>query len=204
MEFTTDCLRLMVSGSMEPHELEALLEIELETHHKEAHEPAHALQVLADSLPGFGIVAAVLGIVITMASIGGEVTEIGQHVAAALVGTFLGTLLWKDVRYLGAYISGLTLLSLGIVTVNFYVDVVPTPPPLQSAWLVIHVLVASLATGFFAIGAGLSIMQLIRSRAAASKAEGLRFVHTLPGASASSRSITDCPREAETAKAHRG
>jgi len=184
MEFTTDCLRLMVSGSMEPHELEALLEIELETHHKEAHEPAHALQVLADSLPGFGIVAAVLGIVITMASIGGEVTEIGQHVAAALVGTFLGTLLWKDVRYLGAYISGLTLLSLGIVTVNFYVDVVPTPPPLQSAWLVIHVLVASLATGFFAIGAGLSIMQLIRSRAAASKAEGLRFVHTLPGASA--------------------
>lgn len=93
MEFTTDCLRLMVSGSMEPHELEALLEVELETHHKEAHEPAHALQVLADSLPGFGIVAAVLGIVITMASIGGEVTEIGQHVAAALVGTFLGILL---------------------------------------------------------------------------------------------------------------
>lgn len=93
IEFTTDCLRLMVSGNMEPHELEALLEIEVETHHKEAHEPAHALQVLADSLPGFGIVAAVLCIVITMASIGGDVAEIGQHVAAALVGTFLGILL---------------------------------------------------------------------------------------------------------------
>ncbi|MCR6686981.1 flagellar motor stator protein MotA [Pseudoxanthomonas sp.] len=93
MEFTTDCLRLMVSGNMEPHELEQLLEVEVETHHQEAHEPAHALQVLADSLPGFGIVAAVLGIVITMAAIGGEVAEIGHHVAAALVGTFLGILL---------------------------------------------------------------------------------------------------------------
>ena len=93
MEFTTDCLRLMVSGNMEPHELEQLLEIEVETHHQEAVEPAHALQVLADSLPGFGIVAAVLGIVITMAAIGGEVGQIGHHVAAALVGTFLGILL---------------------------------------------------------------------------------------------------------------
>ena len=93
MEFTTDCLRLMVSGNMEPHELEQLLEIEVETHHQEAVEPAHALQVLADSLPGFGIVAAVLGIVITTAAIGGEVAEIGHHVAAALVGTFLGILL---------------------------------------------------------------------------------------------------------------
>ena len=93
MEFTTDCLRLMVSGNFEPHELEQVLDIELETHTKEANEPAHALQVLADSLPGFGIVAAVLGIVITMASIGGEAAEIGHHVAAALVGTFLGILL---------------------------------------------------------------------------------------------------------------
>lgn len=93
MEFTTDCLRLMVSGNMEPHELEQLLEVELETHHQEASEPGHALQVLADSLPGFGIVAAVLGIVVTMAAIGGEVTEIGAHVAAALVGTFLGILM---------------------------------------------------------------------------------------------------------------
>lgn len=109
--------------------------------------------------------------------------EFGLTATAIGMGTFLLALLWKDVRYLGAYISGLTLLSLGIVTVNFYVDVVPTPPALQSAWLVIHVVVASLATGFFAIGAGLSLMQLLRARAAASKTEGLRFVQTLPGAS---------------------
>jgi cytochrome c-type biogenesis protein CcsB len=109
--------------------------------------------------------------------------EFGLTATLVGMGTFLGALFWKDVRYLGAYITGFSLLSLGIVTVNFYVDVVPLPPALQSAWLVIHVLVAVLATGFFAIGAGLSIMQLLRSRAAASKAEGLRFVHTLPGAS---------------------
>lgn len=93
MEFTTDCLRLIISGNIEPHELEQLLEVEVETHHQEATEPAHALQVLADSLPGFGIVAAVLGIVITMGAIDGEVAEIGKHVAGALVGTFLGILL---------------------------------------------------------------------------------------------------------------
>lgn len=93
MEFTTDCLRLMVSGNLDPMELEQLLDVEVETHHKEAAEPAHALQVLADSLPGFGIVAAVLGIVTTMGAIGGEVAEIGKHVAGALVGTFLGILL---------------------------------------------------------------------------------------------------------------
>lgn len=76
----------------------------------------------------------------------------------------------------------MTVLALGIVTVNFYVDVIPLPPALQSVWLVIHVFVASLATGFFAIGAGLSIMQLLSARRAAHKAEGLRFLDTLPGA----------------------
>lgn len=93
LEFITDCLRLMVSGNMNPHELEPLLEAELETHHHEALAPASAMAKLSDSLPGFGIVAAVLGIVITMGSIGGEVAEVGEHVAGALVGTFLGILL---------------------------------------------------------------------------------------------------------------
>ncbi|HEX7112304.1 MAG TPA: flagellar motor stator protein MotA [Mizugakiibacter sp.] len=93
MEFVTDCLRLMVGGNMDPHELEHLLDVELETHEHEAQLPAHALAKLADSLPGFGIVAAVLGIVTTMASIGGDTAEIGRHVAGALVGTFLGILL---------------------------------------------------------------------------------------------------------------
>jgi chemotaxis protein MotA len=91
--FITDCLRLMVGGSMDPHELESLLEYELETHHKEAHEPSHAVQKVADALPGFGIVAAVLGIVNTMASLeGADTATIGHKVGAALVGTFLGIL----------------------------------------------------------------------------------------------------------------
>ncbi|MFM7709005.1 MAG: flagellar motor stator protein MotA [Gammaproteobacteria bacterium] len=93
MEFITDCLRLMVGGNLDPNELESLLEYELETHHKEAHEPAHAVQKVADALPGFGIVAAVLGIVNTMTAIeGASSAEIGQKVGAALVGTFLGIL----------------------------------------------------------------------------------------------------------------
>ena len=93
IEFMTDCLRLMIGGNINPHELEPLLELELETHHHEALAPAHALQKASDALPGFGIVAAVLGIVITMGSLDGPVNEIGHHVAAALVGTFLGILL---------------------------------------------------------------------------------------------------------------
>ncbi len=93
IEFITDCLRLMVGGNMDPHELETLLEYELETHHKDAAEPAHAMQKVSDALPGFGIVAAVLGIVSTMASIqGADTATIGHNVAAALVGTFLGIL----------------------------------------------------------------------------------------------------------------
>jgi chemotaxis protein MotA len=93
MEFITDCLRLIAGGNLDPHELESLLEYELDTHHKEASEPGHAVQKVADALPGFGIVAAVLGIVSTMAAIDGASTsEIGHKVGAALVGTFLGIL----------------------------------------------------------------------------------------------------------------
>jgi chemotaxis protein MotA len=93
-EFITDCLRLMVGGNLNPHELESVLEQELEMHHQEAHEPAIAVQKVADALPGFGIVAAVLGIVNTMASLeGADTNTIGHKVGAALVGTFLGILL---------------------------------------------------------------------------------------------------------------
>jgi chemotaxis protein MotA len=91
--FITDCLRLIVGGTLDPHELESLLEYELETHHKEAHEPSHAVQKVADALPGFGIVAAVLGIVNTMSALdGADTATIGAKVGAALVGTFLGIL----------------------------------------------------------------------------------------------------------------
>ncbi|MBR23156.1 MAG: c-type cytochrome biogenesis protein CcsB [Leifsonia sp.] len=109
--------------------------------------------------------------------------EFGLTATVVMMGTFVAVQLWKDLRYLGAYITGFVVLSLGIVTVNFYVDVVPTPPALQSAWLVIHVLVAALATAFFAIGAGLSIMQLMQARREARESAGLRFLDTLPGAS---------------------
>lgn len=93
LHFIVDYLRLMVSGNMNPFELENLMDVELETHHHEAEMPSKALATVSDGLPAFGIVAAVLGIVITMSSLGGPVEEIGAHVASALVGTFLGILL---------------------------------------------------------------------------------------------------------------
>jgi chemotaxis protein MotA len=93
MDFIRDCLRLMVGGSLDPHELESLLEQELDTHEEEAHQAPLAVQKVADALPGFGIVAAVLGIVNTMASLeGADTATIGHKVGAALVGTFLGIL----------------------------------------------------------------------------------------------------------------
>ncbi|MEE4246539.1 MAG: flagellar motor stator protein MotA [Kangiellaceae bacterium] len=93
IEFICDYLRLMIVGDMTAYELENLMDAELDTHHHESIAPGMALGKVADALPGFGIVAAVLGIVITMESLGGPPEEIGYHVAAALVGTFLGILL---------------------------------------------------------------------------------------------------------------
>lgn len=93
LDFITDYLRLMVGGNMNPFELENLMDIELDSHHHQASQAHTAITQVSDGLPGFGIVAAVLGIVITMASIGGPPEVLGHHVAAALVGTFLGILL---------------------------------------------------------------------------------------------------------------
>ena len=98
-----------------------------------------------------------------------------------IVGVFLGVQFWQDLRYLGAYIVGFSLVFLGLATVNFYVEVGPQPPPLQSVWLVIHVFVAILGTAFFAIGAGLSVVQLLQSR----REQGLssaRYLSTVPSA----------------------
>ncbi|QLF92836.1 flagellar motor stator protein MotA [Pseudomonas sp. ABC1] len=92
-EFVCDYLRIMSSGNMAPHELEGLFDMELASLKEELEHPSHAVTRVADGLPGFGIVAAVLGIVITMSMLGsGDQNAIGQHVAAALVGTFLGIL----------------------------------------------------------------------------------------------------------------
>lgn len=93
VEFVQDYLRMMVSGEMNPFQLENLMDVELGTHHHESEAVSAAVTRVSDALPGFGIVAAVLGIVNTMGALGGPVEEIGHKVAAALVGTFLGILL---------------------------------------------------------------------------------------------------------------
>lgn len=93
MQYLCDTLRLVLMGGVAVHELETLMELDAESHHEEAEEPVAALRTMADALPGLGIVAAVLGVVITMGALGGPATEIGHKVAAALVGTFLGVLL---------------------------------------------------------------------------------------------------------------
>jgi chemotaxis protein MotA len=93
VEFITDYLRLMVSGNLNPMEIENLMDSEIDTHHHEAEIPAHAIQKVADGLPAFGIVAAVMGVVHTMESVGLPPAELGMLIAHALVGTFLGILL---------------------------------------------------------------------------------------------------------------
>ena len=91
--FVCDTMRMAVSGGVEVFDLDQMLDADMEVHHHGASEPVAALATMADSLPGLGIVAAVLGVVITMGALGGPPEEIGKKVAAALVGTFLGILL---------------------------------------------------------------------------------------------------------------
>lgn len=93
MEFITDYLRMMISGNLNAHEIENLMDNEIEAHHHEALVPATAIQTVGDGLPAFGIVAAVLGVVKTMASVGASPAVLGQMIAGALVGTFLGILM---------------------------------------------------------------------------------------------------------------
>jgi chemotaxis protein MotA len=92
-EFITDYLRMMVSGNLNAHEIESLMDSEIETHHNEAHAAVAAIARLAGGLPAFGIVAAVLGVVNTMGSVGQAPAILGGMIASALVGTFLGILL---------------------------------------------------------------------------------------------------------------
>ena len=92
-DFVCDTLRMAMTGGPTPFELDQVMELDMEVHHHYANLPVNAVSTVADSLPGLGIVAAVLGVVITMGAIGGPPEEIGHKVAAALVGTFLGILL---------------------------------------------------------------------------------------------------------------
>jgi chemotaxis protein MotA len=128
-EFFCDAMKMLVNGACEPEELELALEAELETHHEEAAMIPAMLTRVSDSLPGLGIVAAVLGIVVTMQHIDGPPEEIGHHVAAALVGTFLGLLLsygmigpiaanlenlnHEEAKYLACLKAGLTAFANG-------------------------------------------------------------------------------------------
>lgn len=91
--FFCDTMKVVLTGSVGPHDLSEMMEIDLETAHHEAELPGQGVQTMGDAMPGFGIVAAVLGVIITMGKIGGKPEEIGESVAAALVGTFLGILM---------------------------------------------------------------------------------------------------------------
>ena len=93
VEFLCSALKPIIDGKIKPDQLRLLLDTQIERMETEHHAPVSVLQKTGDSMPGFGIVAAVLGIVITMSSISGPVEQIGEHVAAALVGTFLGILI---------------------------------------------------------------------------------------------------------------
>jgi chemotaxis protein MotA len=92
-DFVCDTMRMAITGGASSFDVDQMMELDMDTHHVEATQPAAALTTVADALPGLGIVAAVLGVVVTMSSLGGPPEEIGHKVAAALVGTFLGILL---------------------------------------------------------------------------------------------------------------
>jgi chemotaxis protein MotA len=92
-DFVCDTLRMMITGGVEAFDIDQMMELDMEVQHHDASLPISALTTVADALPGLGIVAAVLGVVITMQALGGPPAEIGHKVAAALVGTFLGILL---------------------------------------------------------------------------------------------------------------
>jgi chemotaxis protein MotA len=86
-------MRLAIMGGVEPFDVDQMIETDMDVHYHELSQPVTALSTVADSLPGLGIVAAVLGVVMTMSALGGPPEEIGRKVAVALVGTFLGVLL---------------------------------------------------------------------------------------------------------------
>ena len=138
LSFITDTVRLVLIGGITPHEIEAIMDTDIETNHQQGTKPGMILQKIGDSLPGLGIVAAVLGIIITMQAIGGPAEEVGRKVAAALVGTFLGVLISygfiqplatnldltheEDSRMLEVIKAGLTAFAKGfnpIVAVEF-------------------------------------------------------------------------------------
>ncbi|MFJ7290044.1 c-type cytochrome biogenesis protein CcsB [Curtobacterium sp. NPDC098951] len=113
----------------------------------------------------------------------GNMFEFSLTGTALIVLIFLLVQFWQNLKFLGVFITGLTIILLGIATVNYWVPVVPLQPALQSYWLVIHVFVAIAGTGFFALGAGLAVAQLVQTYRQGRTASGkLRFMETLPDA----------------------
>jgi chemotaxis protein MotA len=130
-DFVCDSLRMAVAGT-EPFDLDQLLEMDMDSHHHWSAVPIASLNAMADSLPGLGIVAAVLGVVITMGALGGPPEEIGHKVAAALVGTFLGILLCYG--FIGPMAANMTkiadeehafLLVMRVVMISFLKGTAP-------------------------------------------------------------------------------
>jgi chemotaxis protein MotA len=108
-DFVCDTIRMAITGGASAFDVDQMMELDMEVHHQSACQPVNALTAMADALPGMGIVAAVLGVVITMGSLGGPPEQIGHKVAAALVGTFLGVLLcYGAVGPLAAHLTQLT------------------------------------------------------------------------------------------------
>ncbi len=107
VSFLADTMKVLLTGAVDDHHLADILDLDLEQHHEEAMTVARVLQNTSDSMPGFGIVAAVLGVIVTMGKIGGAPAAVGESVAAALVGTFLGVLLaYGVVGPLGVALEG--------------------------------------------------------------------------------------------------
>jgi chemotaxis protein MotA len=109
VQFICDTLRMSISGGVPAFDLDQMMEMDMDVHHQESSQTVAALTTVADALPGLGIVAAVLGVVITMGALGGPPEEIGHKVAAALVGTFLGILLCYG--FLGPLASNLSKMN---------------------------------------------------------------------------------------------
>ncbi len=147
---------------------------------------ARRMERIAFSLTVLAWVLHVAGAVLRGLAIGhvpwSNMFEFSLVSSGVIVGVFLLLQFWQNLRFLGTYISGAALVVLGVGTVNFYVPISPLPPALQSYWLVIHVFVATLGTAFFAVGAGLSIFQLLQSRREADRLARLSFLGTMPAA----------------------
>ncbi|MFZ0704818.1 MAG: flagellar motor stator protein MotA [Candidatus Korobacteraceae bacterium] len=109
VDFVCDTMRMVVMGGVEAFDVDQMIEADMDVHHHEKQMPIGALSSMADALPGLGIVAAVLGVVLTMSALGGPPEEIGKKVAAALVGTFLGILMCYG--FVGPLAANMTKLA---------------------------------------------------------------------------------------------